>query len=115
MDSLRGFVASCEALFSFAGICVIRGCFCCGLELGKSLGVFLFALTGIGNNRLEVEMEFLGDFLSGLADLLDGIHFTINWIRLEISFTKCSASWRFWVASLSSGSGSSVGYLDSTA
>ena len=27
MDSLRGFVASCEDLFSFAGIRVIRGCF----------------------------------------------------------------------------------------
>ena len=27
MDSLRSFVASCEDLFSFAGIRVIRGCF----------------------------------------------------------------------------------------
>ena len=27
MDSLRSFVASCETLFSFAGIRVIRGCF----------------------------------------------------------------------------------------
>ena len=73
MDSLRGFVASCEDLFSFAGIRVIRGCFCCGLNLGQAFGVFLFALSGIRNDGLEIKMEFFGNFLSCLADLLDGV------------------------------------------
>lgn len=68
-----GVAASCENMFSFAGGGLIRGCFYCGLELGKSLGVVLLAHTGIGNNRLKVEMEFLGDFFAGVADLLDGV------------------------------------------
>ena len=47
MDSLRGFVASCEALFSFAGIRVIRGYFFGHLVVEGVLEADQFAEGGV--------------------------------------------------------------------
>ncbi len=51
--------------------------------------MFLFTLAGIQNDGLEIEMEFLGDFLARLADLLDGVR---NYFHSQFGLRTAAAS-----------------------
>ena len=61
--------------------------------------MFLFTLSGIGDNRLKVEMEFLGDFLSGLADLLDGVE-VLDFVHIPMSSSGVQTTGQVYPAAL---------------
>ena len=87
------------ALWLRVRVCFHSAGFYCGLDFGEAFGVFLFALAGIGNNRLEVEMEFLGDFFSGLADLLDWIE-VLDFVHIPMSSSGVQTTGQVYPAAL---------------
>lgn len=61
--------------------------------------MFLFAFSGIRNDGLEVEMEFFGNFLSGLADLLDGVEI-LDFVHIPMSSSGVQTTGQVYPAEL---------------